>query len=197
MLAMNKLGIKRLIFYLIPGLLLWYLLHHSGIHATIAGVLTAITIPTNKVASLSPLEKLEHALTYPVNFLIMPIFAFANTNIRLDMGMFPALLYNLGLGILIGLFLGKPIGIGLMSWAVVKLGWGNLPRKATWKHIIGLGFLGGIGFTMSIFIALLSFQSPELRSESKFAVLLTSTLAGICGYIFLKLSSRTNGKSDQ
>jgi NhaA family Na+:H+ antiporter len=186
MMVLNKLKVKNLVFYLIPGLILWYLIHHSGIHATIAGVLTAITIPTTRGSKESSLEKLEHFLANPVNFIIMPLFALANTNIRFESGMLEGLGSNLGLGILLGLFLGKPIGITLMSWIIVKLGWGTLPNKANWKHIIGIGLLGGIGFTMSIFIALLSYTDESLSTESKFAILIASTISGICGYILLK-----------
>lgn len=189
MLTMNKLKVTNLIFYIVPGLLLWYFVHHSGIHATIAGVLMAITIPTNKTATLSPLEKMEHGLTRPVNFIIMPIFAMANTNIRFEEGITASLFSDMGLGIMIGLLLGKPIGITLTSWLVVKLGWGRLPHRAGWTHLIGLGLLGGIGFTMSIFIALLSFSDPALQAASKFAILITSALAGVCGFMLLRYAN--------
>jgi len=187
MIVLNRLKVKHLLLYLIPGVVLWYLIHHSGIHATIAGVLTAMTIPTTRDATESPLEKLEHALANPVNFIIMPVFALANTNISFESGMADGLVSDLGLGILIGLFLGKPVGITLMSWLIVKLGWGTLPNKANWKHILGIGLLGGIGFTMSIFIALLSFGDPLLQTESKFAILVTSTLSGVCGFLVLRI----------
>jgi NhaA family Na+:H+ antiporter len=190
MMFLNRLNVTRLVLYILPGLLLWYFVHHSGIHATIAGVLMAVTIPTKKRTDLSPLEKLEHFLTTPVNFIIMPVFALANTNIRFEEGMTSGLIGNLGMGILIGLFLGKPIGIGITSWIFVKFGWGKLPYKATWAHLIGLGLLGGIGFTMSIFIALLSFNDIKLQTEAKFAILIASCISGICGFIVLKLVKR-------
>lgn len=186
MLILNRLGVKHLVFYLIPGALLWYCIHHSGIHATIAGVLTAMTIPTTKDAKESPLEKLEHFLAKPVNFIIMPLFAIANTNIRFESGMMEGLKSEMGLGIILGLFLGKPIGITLTSWIMVKLKLGTLPHKANWKHIFGLGLLGGIGFTMSIFIALLSFSDAFIQTEAKFAILIASFISGICGYLFLR-----------
>ena len=185
MLLFNRYGVKSLVAYLIPGIFLWYFIHHSGIHATIAGVLTAITIPTTKDAVESPLERLEHFITRPVNFFIMPLFAVANTNIHIEAGMVEGLLTNMGLGIFIGLVLGKPVGIGLMSWVVVKTGIGTLPAKATWSHIIGLGLLGGIGFTMSIFIALLSYVDPSMQGEAKFAILISSIVAGITGFLVL------------
>lgn len=189
MLAMNRLNIKALIFYIIPAIFLWYFIHHSGIHATIAGVLTATAIPAGKQATHSPLEKLEHMLTYPVNFLIMPLFALANTNIRIEEQMTANLSSSLGLGIMFGLFVGKPIGITLMSWIIVRLGWGALPQNASWLHIIGLGLLGGIGFTMAIFIALLSFNDATIQGESKFAILIASTVSGICGFVLLRLAN--------
>lgn len=183
---MNYFGVKRLVFYLIPGVLLWYCIHHSGIHATIAGVLLAFTIPTNQTDVESPLEQLEHALTAPVNYGIMPLFALANTNITFQSGMPGSLLSPLGLGIVIGLFVGKTIGVTLFSWLAVKLKWAALPTGAGWKHILGLGMLAGIGFTMSIFIALLSFSEATHVAEAKFAILTASVLSGVLGYVFLK-----------
>ncbi|RZJ74127.1 MAG: Na(+)/H(+) antiporter NhaA, partial [Flavobacterium sp.] len=179
-------GVKSLIFYLIPGIFLWYFIHHSGIHATIAGVLLAFTIPTNETDVLSPLEKLEHALSVPVNYLIMPIFALANTNITFEKEMITGLVSPLGLGIIVGLFAGKTIGVTLFSWFAVKLKFADLPTGAGWKHVLGLGMLAGIGFTMSIFIALLSFSDALHVSEAKFAILTASVLSGVVGFVFLK-----------
>jgi NhaA family Na+:H+ antiporter len=185
LIALNRFGVKKLIYYIIPGIFLWYFVHHSGIHATIAGVLIALTIPTNTVKEESPLEKLEHLLVRPVNFLIMPIFALANTNIRFENKMIDGLSSPLGLGIICGLALGKPIGVSLFSWLSVKSGMAKLPNKVNWKHIFGLGLLAGIGFTMSVFIALLSFSTTEYQIQAKFAILVSSVLAGISGYVFL------------
>ncbi len=185
LIALNRFGVKKLIYYIIPGIFLWYFVHHSGIHATIAGVLLALTIPTNTIKDESPLEKLEHLLVRPVNFLIMPIFALANTNIRFENKMIDGLSSPLGLGIICGLALGKPIGVSLFSWLSVKLGIAKLPNKVNWKHIFGLGLLAGIGFTMSVFIALLSFSTIEYQIQAKFAILVSSVLAGISGYVFL------------
>lgn len=183
--AFNRFGVKNIWFYILPGMVMWYFIHHSGIHATIAGVLTALTLPTTEDDVESPLEKLEHALSNPVNYIIMPTFAIANTNITFQEGMVNGLTSNLGLGIVLGLFLGKPIGIFLMSWLSVKLKVAELPEETTWKHIAGLGLLGGIGFTMSIFIALLSFSDVTLQQEAKFAILIASVLSGIVGYTLL------------
>ncbi|WP_026899370.1 Na+/H+ antiporter NhaA [Daejeonella oryzae] len=185
--GMNFMGVKKLIFYIIPGIFLWYFIHHSGIHATIAGVLLALTIPTNETAVESPLEKLEHMLVRPVNFVIMPIFAIANTNIRFEKQMIDGLYSPLGIGIILGLLVGKPIGITLFSWLSVKFGFSTLPSKSSWNHVIGLGFLAGIGFTMSIFIGLLSFSDPEYQVEAKFSILVASVLAGVVGYLYLSM----------
>ena len=193
LILLNRLGVKKLVFYIIPGIFLWYFVHHSGIHATIAGVLLAMTIPTNPTKNISPLEKLEHLLVRPVNFLIMPIFALANTNIKFENSMVDGLFSPLGLGILGGLIVAKPLGITLFSWLSVRFGFSSLPSQSTWKHIFGLGLLAGIGFTMSIFIALLSFGSVEYQLSAKFAVLVASVIAGLSGYFFLsKVDKRIN-----
>lgn len=184
--GMNFFGVKKLIFYLIPGAIMWYFIHHSGIHATIAGVLTAFTIPTNTSDKESPLEKLENALVKPVNYLIMPIFAIANTNIRFESNMFENVASSLSLGILAGLIIGKPLGIFSFSWIAVKLKASKLPAKTRWSQIAGLGLLGGIGFTMSIFIALLSFSEVEFQTQAKFAILIASFTSGILGFLILK-----------
>ena len=186
LILLNYFGVKNLVFYLIPGVFLWYFIHHSGIHATIAGVLLAFTIPTNETDVLSPLEKLEHFLTTPVNYLIMPIFALANTNITFQKEMISGLVSPLGLGIILGLFAGKTIGVTFFSWLAVKLKWAELPSGAGWKHILGLGMLAGIGFTMSIFISLLSFSDELHISEAKFAILTASIISGLVGFVFLK-----------
>jgi len=183
---MNYFKVKSLIFYILPGILLWYMIHHSGIHATIAGVLLALTIPTKGNVDSSPLEKLEHTLTFPVNYVIMPIFALANTNITFKKEMLAGLVSPLGLGIILGLFVGKTIGVSLFSWMAVRLKWANLPTGAGWKHIIGLGMIAGIGFTMSIFITTLSFDDESNILEAKLAILVASVIAGIAGYFYLK-----------
>jgi NhaA family Na+:H+ antiporter len=182
----NRMGLKKLYFYLIPGAFIWYFIHHSGIHATIAGVLVAMTLPTTPDATESPLEKLEHALLQPVNFFIMPLFALVNTNIAFESEMIHGILSPLGLGIILGLLLGKPIGITLISALAVKLRIAKLPEGAGWNHLVGVGLVAGIGFTMSVFIALLSFKDNTLlQSEAKFSILLASLIAGLGGSIYL------------
>ncbi|WP_267405356.1 MULTISPECIES: Na+/H+ antiporter NhaA [unclassified Chryseobacterium] len=189
---LNFLKVTKLIFYIIPGLFLWYFLHHSGIHATIAGVLLAFSIPTNvSNVKISPLEKLEHQLHLPVSFFIMPIFALANTNITFNSSMVEGLTSTLGLGIILGLILGKLIGINLFSFIAIKLKISSLPQNSSWFQMLGVGLLAGIGFTMSIFIALLSFKEQiEIQDEAKFAILIASFLAAILGYIILNISSK-------
>lgn len=190
---LNKFGVKKHIYYIIPGIALWYCMHHSGIHATIAGVLLAFTIPTNESdTEISPLEKLEGILHIPVSFIIMPIFALANTNIAFEPGMVDGLFTNFGFGIIGGLIGGKLIGVTLACFIAIKLGISQLPHKATWPQMFGVGLLAGIGFTMSIFIALLSFKGHhEIQDEAKFAILVASTLAAILGYTLLKYTSKT------
>ncbi len=189
LIAMNRMNIQNPYLYLIPGVFIWYFVHHSGIHATIAGVLVAMTIPTNDTADESPLERLEHALVKPVNFFIIPLFAFANTNITLESDMINGLTNSLGLGIGLGLLVGKPVGILLTSYLCSKLKISSLPLGANWMHILGVGLLAGIGFTMSIFIGILSFASPIHVAEAKLSILISSLLAGIIGFIVLRLQS--------
>lgn len=186
LIAFNRLGVKNIAFYIIPGVFIWYFIHHSGIHATIAGVLVAITLPTTPDAKESPLEKLEHLLMKPVNFFIMPLFALANTNIKFESAMVDGLFTPLGMGIVLGLFIGKPVGIFIASWLSIKTGFSKMPDKAGWSHIVGVGMIAGIGFTMSIFISLLSFTSAELLVEAKFSILVGSLLSGIIGSLLLK-----------
>ncbi|KGO08721.1 Na+/H+ antiporter NhaA [Elizabethkingia bruuniana] len=197
LILMNRFNVKNPYLYLIPGVFIWYFVHHSGIHATIAGVLVAMTLPTNDTEVESPLEKLEHALVKPVNFLIIPIFAFANTNITIHQEMIEGLTSPLGLGISLGLIFGKPIGIVVTSLICSKLGIGQLPANSNFIHIIGLGLLAGIGFTMSIFISMLSFDNQVFIEEAKLSVLITSLIAGIIGYVILNLSSRRKSKKTE
>ena len=196
--ALNYFKVKKHIFYLIPGAFLWYFMHHSGIHATIAGVILAFTIPANSEneSEPSPLEKLEHFLHIPVSFAIMPIFALANTNITFKAGMVDGLFSSFGYGIVFGLILGKLIGINLFSFIAIKLKISSLPDRSRWIHMAGAGLLAGIGFTMSIFIALLSYKdSQELQDSAKFAILTASILAGSLGYLLLKNAAKNDNSN--
>jgi NhaA family Na+:H+ antiporter len=194
LLLMNRLGVKHLAFYILPGLVLWYFIHHSGIHATIAGVLTALAIPVSSKNG-PVLSKLAHQLTTPVNFIIMPLFALANTNIHFEAGMINGVISLLGLGIILGLLVGKPLGVMFFAWLTVKLKIGSLPHLISWKHIVGMGLLAGIGFTMSIFISFLSFGNTAFNTEAKFAILIASVIAGVSGYLYLKNTLALNKKS--
>ncbi|WP_312329393.1 Na+/H+ antiporter NhaA [Sphingobacterium sp.] len=185
--VMNRMNVQNPYLYLIPGIFIWYFIHHSGIHATIAGVMVAMTIPTNDTDIESPLERLEHALVKPVNFIIIPLFAFANTNITVESEMLTGLVAPMGLGISLGLLLGKPLGILIMTFVCSKLGISSLPEGSSFRHIFGVGLLAGIGFTMSIFISILSFSDLLHINEAKLAILLTSLLAGTLGYLALSI----------
>lgn len=182
----NISRVKSLTLYVPFGILLWYFTYKSGIHATISGVLFAFMIPTNKGTHISPLEKLEHILNKPVAYFIMPLFALSNTDIILNTALFQSLSQPIGLGIIFGLVFGKVMGIVSFAYLSVKLKLANLPTGSTWKQLIGAGFLGGIGFTMSIFIALLSFPEIELQALSKLAILLASVTSGVIGYSVLR-----------
>lgn len=188
LLIFNRLGLKSLFFYLIPGCVMWYFMLKSGVHATIAGVLLAFAIPFRNGDEESPSALLQHILHKPVAFVIMPLFALANTGIVLSGDWFASLASSNSLGIFAGLFLGKPIGIVLFALVSLKLGLSQLPEDIRLRHMVGAGFLGGIGFTMSIFITILAFGNPDLVQESKIAILFTSFLAGLTGFVVLKTS---------
>jgi NhaA family Na+:H+ antiporter len=168
----------------ILGAALWYCVFNSGIHATLAGVIFAFFVPMNT------LQHLEHKLHIPVNFIILPVFALANTAIEIQGGLGDALGNSLNAGILAGLVLGKPLGILLFCWLVVKLGWGSLPEHVGWTQMMGIGLLAGIGFTMSIFIAMLAFDTPAVQDMAKIGVLLASLIAIVAGSVTLSVFSK-------
>ena len=186
LLVFNRTGVTQLWFYFIPGVFMWYFMLRSGVHATLAGVLLAFAIPFGKGDKHSPSYHLQHLLHKPVAFVIMPIFALANTGIILSGNWFSGLGSDNSLGIMSGLLIGKPIGVVLMSWIAVAFGISKLPPSIQWRHIIGTGFLAGIGFTMSIFITLLAFDNAATVQMSKITVLLTSLLAGVAGFLILR-----------
>jgi NhaA family Na+:H+ antiporter len=189
LLCLNRLArVTALWPYLLGGALMWFLMLKSGIHATIAGVLLAFAIPysAQQEDRRSPSHRLEHALHTPVAFVILPLFALANTGIVVGPGWAAELVSPNSLGILAGLVLGKPIGIFLFSLAAVSLGLCRLPGDLYWRHVAGAGILGGIGFTMSIFIANLAFPGQaDAVTASKIAILLASLAAGIAGFLWL------------
>jgi len=226
----NALGARKPLFYLLLGLLVWAAFLRSGIHATIAGVLVALTIPArtridtadflrrgrsllqafddageegpNMLANRgqeeaiheiertcehaqAPLQRIEHALQPWVAFGIIPLFALANAGVRLE-GLGPALRSPVALGVLLGLAIGKPLGITLFAWLAVRLGIAALPRGASWRALHGVSWLGGIGFTMSLFITALAFRDPELVMESKVGVFAASIIAAVMGWLLLR-----------
>lgn len=191
LLALNRgLRVVALWPYLLGGALMWFLMLKSGVHATIAGVLLAFTIPYShrQDDGASPAHRMEHVLHKPVAFLILPIFALANTGIVIGAGWAEELLSPNSLGILLGLVAGKPIGIFLFTFAAVAVGLCRLPLDLAWRHVLGAGLLGGIGFTMSIFITNLAFTGhAEVINASKMAILAASLMAGILGFTWLKL----------
>ena len=181
LLVLNRLGVRRLPVYLILGCVMWYFMLQSGIHPTISGVLLAFAIPFSCGDERSPSWRLQHFLHRPVAFVIMPLFALVNTSIALSGNWAVGLATANSLGIVAGLLFGKPLGITLFSALAVKSGVCCLPRGVSWRQIVGAGCLGGIGFTMSIFITLLAFSSPELIQSSKISILLGSWRRGLSG----------------
>lgn len=186
---LNRLKIRNLIPYLAGGVVMWYFMLHSGIHATLAGVMLAFVIPFGSGSKRSPSYVLQHYLHYPVAFIILPVFAMANTALVFGSEWYQGLTGPLALGVILGLFVGKPLGITLFSMLGVTMKACSLPSGVRWKHVIGVGFLGGIGFTMSIFIAVLAFGDPAMIDQAKMAILAGSLISGITGYLVLFRSS--------
>lgn len=186
LLVMNRMGINSLAMYLIPGIFMWYFMLQSGVHATLAGVLLAFAIPFRDATEQSPSYRLQHFLHKPVAFLIMPLFALANTGIIFTQGWTGELLAPNSLGVFAGLVLGKPVGIVLASFLAIRSGVSRLSGELSWGHIVGVGLLGGIGFTMSIFITLLAFENPMTIQSTKISILLSSLVAGLIGYLVLR-----------
>lgn len=204
----NKMKINNLLFYILPGIVLWYCMLRSGIHATLSGVMLAFVIPFRRIeaarqasassdadhghdeSSHNPSYRLQHFLHRPVAFIILPLFALANTGILFSSGWPEGLLSSNSLGILVGLVLGKPIGIVLCCWIAIRAGWCQLPEGMSNRHLLGTGLLAGIGFTMSIFITNLAFSDLDHIQGSKIAILFASLLASGLGFACLSRSSR-------
>jgi Na+:H+ antiporter, NhaA family len=180
MAGLRLLKIKSLIWYVIPGLLLWYCIFNSGIHATIAGVLLAFMIPGKHI------ERLLHRLHFPVTFIIMPAFALANTAIVFPNDGLKALGNMVSCGLIAGLVIGKPLGIMSFSYIAARLGLAELPTQIRWRQLLGAGIIAGIGFTMSIFITTLAYIDTTLQTVSKMAVITASFVAGVTGFIYLR-----------
>jgi Na+:H+ antiporter, NhaA family len=194
--GLNRAGVERLAFYLLPGAALWFFVWQSGIHATLAGVALALTIPLRASPGrpddpASPLHILEHALHRWVAFLVIPIFGFANAGVSLTGMSWATLLQPVTLGIAAGLFLGKQLGVFLTTWAAIKLDVADCPEHASLLQVFGVSLLCGIGFTMSLFIGLLAFPaSPELQDAVKVGVLSGSILSAVVGALVLKFTQR-------
>ena len=194
LLILNKLGIKNFIPYLIIGMVLWHFTHESGIHATISGVLLACCIPhKTKDQDYSLLLKLEHLLSPYVAFGIMPIFAFANAGVNLEGITFNSILMPVPLGILLGLFIGKQVGVFVFSYVSIKLKLAEMPTNSNWMKFYAVGILTGIGFTMSLFVGNLAFVDHMSDMDGvKIGVLVGSTLSAVMGYFLLLISSKKN-----
>lgn len=186
LLVMNRLKIYILLPYLVLGAVMWYFMLHSGVHATVTGVLVAFAIPFQKGEKTSISYKLQHFLHLPVAFFILPLFALANTCVVIDTNWASSLTTNSSLGIMLGLIVGKPLGILFLCFVAVKLKFSSLPYAIRWKHILGVGMLAGIGFTMSIFITILAFDQKTIIDHSKIAILIASLVSGIIGFVYLK-----------
>lgn len=195
LILLNRLKVHNLIPYLIGGIAMWYFMLYSGVHPTITGVLLAFAIPFGNGTKKSPAYVLQHFLHKPVSFIILPVFAIANTCITIGDNWQSGLQEPNSIGIIAGLVIGKPLGIWLFSYIGVGLGLSTLPSNLNWRNIIGAGFLGGIGFTMSIFITLLAFNDVALINNSKIAVLIASVIAGTIGFIFLKVTLKNQAKT--
>ena len=192
LIILNKFNIKKFLPYLVLGLLLWFFTHESGIHATIAGVLLACSIPHRKKDhDFSLLVKIEHAISPYVVYFIMPLFAFANAGVSLEGISFSSLLSPVPLGILLGLFLGKQFGVFLFSYVSVKLGIAQMPNNSNWISLYGVGILTGIGFTMSLFVGNLAFiENYQYMDGVKIGVLSGSLLSTVFGYLLLLFTSK-------
>lgn len=192
LLVLNRLKVRRLPVYLFIGAVMWYCMLKSGVHATITGVLLAFAIPFTRDDD-NPSYRLQHALHAPVAFFILPVFAVANTAIAVNAGNLAGLGSGNSLGIILGLLCGKPAGILLFTYLAVVLKASALPAGMKWAHVLGVGFLGGIGFTMSIFIANLAFTESAVIQGSILSVLVASLTAGLAGYAISRFTFRDSG----
>jgi NhaA family Na+:H+ antiporter len=188
--ALNRMGVQRTAPYLIVGIVMWVFVLKSGVHATLAGVLIALTIPLKpKDGDKALLYKMEHGLHPWVAFLILPVFAFANAGVNFTGIGIDDLLQPLTLGIAVGLFLGKQIGVFLATWIGVKSGLARLPKNVTWRHVYAVACLTGVGFTMSLFIGSLAFGGADEMNSVRLGVVLGSVLSGLFGYVLLKTAT--------
>jgi len=186
----NRKGIHNLLFYFIPGIFMWIFLYKSGIHPTVTGVLLAFVIPFGNGDEKSPSYKIQLRLHKPVAYFILPLFAIANTGILISSADFVHLLSVNSMGIILGLVVGKPLGITFFCWAALKLKICVLFENLKMKHIFGAGMVAGIGFTMSMFITLLAFEQEEIIKISKLSIIIASILSATFGLLFLTFSNK-------
>jgi NhaA family Na+:H+ antiporter len=184
--GLNRLKVHHAWPYLMGGAAMWYYMLGSGVHATITGVILAFVIPFGTGDERTPSYRLQKFLHKPVAFMILPLFALANTSMVIGEDSYHALGSAISIGVIAGLVVGKPVGVFLFTYMTVKLKLSELAQELSWRHIFGAGILAGIGFTMSIFISLLAFNVPTIIDNAKVAVLLASLLSGIIGFIYLK-----------
>ena len=194
LLLFNKLRVNLFLPYLIGGIAMWYFMLHSGVHATITGVLLAFALPFGNGNKQTLSFKTEKALHFPVSYFILPLFALANTAIPITQDWHTTLTESYSLGIALGLIIGKPLGIILFSYLVTYMGLASFSRGLNFKNLLGIGMLGGIGFTMSIFICLLAFKDPEVINGAKISILLASFIIGLTGFLYLKFTLHTQKK---
>ncbi|MDB2437156.1 Na+/H+ antiporter NhaA [Hellea sp.] len=188
LIALNRSGMMRITPYALIGVFVWACVLKSGVHATLAGVITALAIPlkAKDPSKSSPLHRAEHGLHIWVAFLILPLFAFANAGVSLKGITLSDVLAPIPLGIALGLFLGKQIGVFSFSWVAVKLGWAKLPSGANWGQLYGIACLTGVGFTMSLFIGTLAFDGDETLNAVRLGVLMGSIASGVLGFALLR-----------
>jgi Na+:H+ antiporter, NhaA family len=196
--VLNRLKIYYLIIYIIGGVAMWYCMLHSGVHASITGVILAFVIPFSNGKADSISYKLELALQKPVAFFIVPLFVLANTAINISADSTALLKENASLGVFAGLVIGKPLGILSFCFIAIKLGIAKIPIRLKFKHFIGVGFLGGIGFTMSVFIALLAYEDSNVINASKLIIIIASFVAACIGLVILYFSfNKSEGNTKQ
>lgn len=188
--ALNKLRVMAITPYLLAGVALWFLLHASGIHTTIGGVMVGMAIPLRNPYNEqdSPLNRFMHMLHPWVNFLILPLFAFTAAGVNLRAMSLDSLLEPLPIGIALGLFIGKQLGIFFSAWLLIRLGLAKLPQDTNLKHIYGVSIIAGIGFTMSLFIGNLAFSNPLMQEQIKLGVLSGTMLSAAFGWLMLRLN---------
>ena len=198
LIAMNRMGVMRITPYAVIGLFVWACVLKSGVHATLAGVVTALAIPlrAKDPNKSSPLHRAEHGLHIWVAFAILPLFAFANAGVSLAGITFSDVIAPLPLGIALGLFIGKQIGVFAFAWVAVKIGIAKLPTGANWLQVYGIACLTGVGFTMSLFIGTLAFEGEETLNSVRLGVLMGSIASGILGYTLLRLSCKDTEGTD-